>query len=130
MESWFDSPDAESRCGFPGCIGRAFHGGEHEFPPAPVPAPRGPIYTCRECGGRFVIYGQHFEIERHTCGSPACILALSRRQTVSLPVVCRCPQRPWPHEISVHAQLRYEGPRTRWPWTLARSIAELGRETS
>jgi len=40
-------------------------------------------------------------------------------------VLCTCPQRPWPHELSVHRLLRYENryavtnePVMKWPWTL------------
>lgn len=47
------------------------------------------------------------------------------REEIVAPLTCRCPQRPWPHELSVHRLLRYESryaisnePVMKWPWTL------------
>jgi hypothetical protein len=41
------------------------------------------------------------------------------------PLLCRCPQRPWAHEISVHCEIRSEAfnpkLRSRWPWSLCGS---------
>ena len=32
---------------------------------------------------------------------------------------CRCPQRPYPHEIRIHKYLRFETSQgARWPWSL------------
>lgn len=59
------------------------------------------------------------------------------------PLLCTCPQRPTPHELSVHVRVRYEKPGTyfvwdgkqeslvefadsgmRWPWSLKLSVRE------
>lgn len=44
---------------------------------------------------------------------------------VEVPVMCRCPQRPWPHELAVHEHLRFDWAawgagqsKMAWPWTL------------
>jgi len=50
------------------------------------------------------------------------------RMEVEAPLVCRCPQRDYPHELSVHAALRSEwwarDKRERWPWSLMLSPRE------
>ena len=44
------------------------------------------------------------------------------------PLLCRCPQREYPHELSVHAELRSEWFAHRkqlcWPWSLMASSRE------
>jgi hypothetical protein len=59
------------------------------------------------------------------------------------PLLCRCPQRDYPHELSAHSRVRYEKPGTyfvwdgkqeslvefadsgmRWPWSLKLSVRE------
>lgn len=44
------------------------------------------------------------------------------------PLLCRCPQREYPHELSVHAELRSEWfahrKSPRWPWSLMASSRE------
>jgi hypothetical protein len=44
------------------------------------------------------------------------------------PLLCRCPQRDYPHELSVHSLIRYEWwkreLRTLWPWSLMASVRE------
>jgi hypothetical protein len=44
------------------------------------------------------------------------------------PLVCTCPQRPYPHELSVHAELRAEWwpyrHAPKWPWSLMLSVRE------
>lgn len=41
---------------------------------------------------------------------------------IAVSPLCPCPQRPHPHELSIHHQLRYESynpeNRFRWPWVL------------
>lgn len=41
---------------------------------------------------------------------------------IDVPPMCTCPQRSYPHELSVHADLRSESfnprLRQRWPWVL------------
>ena len=116
----FNLEPQESLCGFPGCTAKAFHEGDHTFAEFAHPGPRRqPVFTCSECGSRFVVYGEFNAIELRTCGEQACILSLSRRTMTALPIFCSCPQRRWPHEVSVHRKLRSEGNRHRWPWSLA-----------
>lgn len=44
------------------------------------------------------------------------------------PLLCRCPQRPYPHELSVHRELRSEWWAHKrdlaWPWSLMASLRE------
>lgn len=105
-------------CGFPRCVLEAFHDGDHHLAPIERTVSQ-PVLTCSECGAHFVIYGRVVEIERRTCGDQECLLSYARREAAkqSLVVSCRCAQRPYPHELSVHAAIRYEG-RACWPWTL------------
>jgi hypothetical protein len=46
----------------------------------------------------------------------------SSREVSLLLLMCNCPQRPYPHEITVHDRLRYESydpvRRYCWPWSL------------
>lgn len=49
----------------------------------------------------------------------------SLREQVLQPLVCTCPQRPYPHTLNVHRKIRYESryintnePILKWPWTL------------
>lgn len=112
-------------CDFPRCVLHAFHDGDHEFARA-VPVASGPHYfTCTECGGKFVVYGQRIPGQRNVCDSQECLLSMCRREAVKIPLLCACPQRPFPHELSVHQHLRSESynPRLkyRWPWSLALS---------
>lgn len=85
-----------------------------------------PVYHCVVCGRDFVVYGDVTHPgERRTCDSARCILHLARRDPLPAPLLCTCPQRPWPHELTVHQALRRESydPRLRgrWPWSLAHS---------
>lgn len=45
--------------------------------------------------------------------------------SIVVPLTCRCPQRFYPHEISIHSNLMRESYnpqlRSRWPWSLART---------
>jgi hypothetical protein len=112
-------------CSFPGCILDSFHDGDHAFPP-PKPALGGPRYfTCSECGGQFVVYGERIPGERNVCDSQACLVAMSRRGVAPIPCPCPCAQRSYPHDLRVHKQLRSESydPKLkyRWPWSLALS---------
>lgn len=44
------------------------------------------------------------------------------------PLLCRCPQREYPHELSVHSLIRHEwwrkDLRNQWPWSLMQSRRE------
>ena len=115
-----------TRCDFPRCTLEAFHGGDHEFPkPAPVLASKARYFTCEECGGKFVVYGERVPGERNVCDAQECLLAMCRRDNPDIPLLCPCSQRSYPHELHIHHQLRSESynPKLkyRWPWVLALS---------
>jgi hypothetical protein len=119
-----DFTGPQTRCDFPGCVLASFHDGDHEFA-ASKPRPQGPIYTCIVCRVQFVVYGQTVPGERQVCGARECIelyaKALARLQG-PLPLSCRCPQRDYPHDVTVHLELRNEAynpaRRQHWPWSL------------
>ncbi len=50
------------------------------------------------------------------------------RIEVEVPISCSCPQREYPHDLSVHTQLRGESynPKLKyqWPWSLVLSERE------
>lgn len=93
------------------------------FDPEPKPAKRAtvPILTCPVCRIRFRIYGEIPLGEFWTCGAQECIRLLALDTLKPLALTCACPQRPYPHEVSIHTKLRGEGRRNRWPWALALS---------
>lgn len=116
-----DFSGAPVPCGYPRCTLEAFHEGNHEFP-LPKFAPER-IHVCRECGVRFVIYGEaDSPSDRRICDKPECLLSLASRETFAVPLMCNCPQRPYAHDIAIHALLRQEAfnpkVRYRWPWSL------------
>lgn len=117
----------EVKCDFRGCILNAWHDGDHEF------APRKEIeWTydrhCVVCGVPFTVLGADKAMIFDTCGSHECMLHYARRHGFEVPLVCRCPQREYPHELSVHHELRGESynPKLkfRWPWSLMLSQRE------
>jgi len=114
-------------CDFKGCVLETWHDGEHEF------AAKKPIeWTydrhCVVCGVPFTVIGADKSMVFHTCGQEACMLHYARRFGFPAPLLCRCPQRPYPHELSVHAELRSEWwahkKDLRWPWSLMASVRE------
>jgi hypothetical protein len=50
------------------------------------------------------------------------------REPYFAPLLCRCPQREYPHELSIHSLIRHEWwkkeLRTSWPWSLMASSRE------
>lgn len=62
-----------------------------------------------------------------TCGESACVLHFARHHAKSIPLMCGCSQRPYPHEVRVHDSLRSEAYnprlRNRWPWSIATARA-------
>lgn len=48
------------------------------------------------------------------------------RESYLAPLLCTCPQREHPHELSIHALIRHEWwkkeLRTSWPWSLMASV--------
>jgi hypothetical protein len=113
-----------SGCDFPKCALEAFHEGNHE-PAKPAPRPQ-PVLHCVVCGRGFIVFGDLAHPRPRTCGEQACVLHMLRRETPEfLPAVCSCRQRPYPHELAIHAQIRAESfnpkLRFRYPWALCLS---------
>lgn len=115
-------------CDFPGCVRECFHDGDHEF--AAQKVQWNYDRHCVVCGVPFMIIGP---IDKNypadTCGSEACLLHYARRWScATAPLICRCPQRDYPHELSVHALIRSEWWRKElrgaWPWSLMASVRE------
>jgi hypothetical protein len=112
------------RCDFPGCTLNAWHEGEHSLF-VPKPPERHFDRVCKECGHAFAVpWGAQY-LPHDTCGSPECILSASKRDPITIPVFCPCPQRPYPHELAIHFELRSEAYnpkfKFRWPWSLCLS---------
>jgi hypothetical protein len=113
-------------CDFRGCILEAWHDGEHRF------APREIQWTydrhCVVCGVPFTVIGADKAMKFDTCGSAECLLHYSRRYSLEAPLVCRCPQRSYPHDLSIHGLIRSEWwnkeLRSKWPWSLMASVRE------
>jgi hypothetical protein len=112
-------------CDFPKCVLDAFHNGDHEFCREAAlqsrPRPQ-PVLHCVACGRGFIVYGDLAHPIPRTCGSQECILHLARREAAPVPVVCTCRQRPYAHELPIHAQIASESfnpkLRFRYPWSL------------
>jgi hypothetical protein len=132
-------PGPPAPCGYPGCSLAAFHDGDHDLPPPARPAPGKAwedVRRCLICGTPFVVYGERIPGAARLCGSQACLVEQVRRESWGAvePLRCSCPQRPYPHELSVHTKIRHERPGTyllyedlsvrfapeglRWPWSL------------
>lgn len=114
-------------CDYPKCILAAFHDGEHQF------APKKEIQWsydrhCVVCGVPFTVMGADKAMIFDTCGSEACLLHYARRFGFEVPLVCRCPQRDYPHELAIHSLIRHEWwrkeLREKWPWSLMASRRE------
>ena len=114
-------------CDFPGCTLTAFHDGDHSLF-APKPPERHFQRVCKFCHNAFVVYAGAQYLPHETCGSPDCILRAAKRDPITIPVSCRCLQRPYPHELTIHSEIRREAfnPKLRntWPWSLMQSTRE------
>lgn len=113
-------------CDFPRCTLNAFHEGDHHVLPKPIELISRPReFTCSECGGRFVVYGERIPGARNVCDSQECLLSMCHKENAEIPLLCPCSQRNYPHEMHIHNQLRSESynPKLkfRWPWSLALS---------
>lgn len=112
-------------CDFPGCVLTAFHEGNHT--PAEKKAPIQWSYDrhCVVCGVPFTVLGAEAKQIFSTCGSQECILHFARHHATEAPLLCRCPQREFPHELTIHFELRTEAynPKFKfvWPWSLCAS---------
>jgi len=113
-------------CDFPGCILDAWHGGDHKFPQPKLPLGKRAedIRRCVICGAGFVVFNELDYLSIRTC-SHDCLLINSIREACELPLLCKCPQRSYPHELSAHVELRSESYnpnlKHRWPWSLCLS---------
>ena|ERR1051326_6890991 len=100
------------------------------------PANHGYEFHCVVCGRHMVRYADPamHAISPDLCDSPLCLDHWCRSQPIPPQVpVCSCSQRPYPHEITVHLQLRSESYNPKlyftWPWSLMLSDrAELSTE--
>jgi len=83
---------------------------------------------CVVCGQPFTFYAAPNYPAPDTCGSQECLLHYARHFAFAAPLLCRCPQRDYPHELSVHSLIRSEwwakDKRDRWPWSLMQSLRE------
>jgi hypothetical protein len=120
-------------CDFPGCVLDAYHDGDHSLF-VPKPPERHFQRVCKFCHNAFVVYAGAQYLPQETCGSPDCILRAAKRDPITIPVLCTCAQRPYPHEVGIHAKirterpgayldyydsmLRFSEPGMRWPWSL------------
>lgn len=93
-------------------------------PPAPRPAPtKGPRrFLCLICKRPVLVYGEPGAYPNDLCDSQECLLAWCATSAFVVPLLCRCPQRPYSHELKVHSSVRVESynPKLkhRWPWSL------------
>lgn len=121
-------------CDFRGCVLEAWHDGDHQLAKPKPKFSRDRIHTCKACGANFVIYGEDREpsplSDRETCGKQECVLALAKLEArfSEAPLMCRCPQRSYPHELSIHSEIRFEWWAHKqnlcWPWSLMASKRE------
>lgn len=113
-------------CDFRGCVLEAWHDGNHDFGPQAIQW----TYDrhCVVCGVPFTILGADKSYIADTCGSAECLLHYARRWTFAIPVLCRCPQWPYAHELAIHHDVRSESYnpkfKFRWPWSLCLSVRE------
>lgn len=118
----------EVRCDFRGCILNAWHDGDHEFEQQKKPIAWTYDRHCVVCGIPFTVIGVDKSLVADTCGSEACLLRYAHRFRFPTPLVCRCPQRDYPHELSVHTEIRSEWwahkRNLSWPWSLMASVRE------
>ena len=114
-------------CDFPGCTLDAFHDGEHLMAKPPAEFPKGGYhFICIICKTPMVAYGERKMYTANLCDSEECLRAWC---LISGPnkflVMCGCPQRPYAHELSIHAEIKREAynPAVRysWPWSLTLS---------
>jgi hypothetical protein len=129
-----DFTGPQTRCDYPGCIGDAFHDGEHRFAPKKREVEFHYDRHCIVCGASFMVIGAPTGYPAATCGDQACIERYARHHTTAIPVTCSCAQRPYPHELAVHTKIgaervgvyfdyydnaiRFAPEGMRWPWSL------------
>lgn len=68
------------------------------------------------------------QMDAHRAEVTAAHLATAH-SAIEVSLTCRCPQRFYPHELSVHSNLMRESYnpqlRSRWPWSLARTMEAI-----
>lgn len=96
-------------------------------PPKPAVKSAAIRYHCVVCGRHMISYGEH-AYTPSICDSEDCLLHWAIRTAPALTPLCSCPQREYPHELSVHRELKSESynpaNRFRWPWSLVLSARE------
>jgi hypothetical protein len=110
-------------CGFPGCVLESFHDGDHDFAKPAPPVNRGYHFRCLICKTPMVAYGERKMYTTDLCESEECLRAWCLISgPLDSPVMCGCPQRPYAHDVAIHAEIRREAfnPKVRcsWPWSL------------
>lgn len=114
-------------CDFRCCILEAWHDGDHQFAP-PKEIQWQYDRHCVVCGISFIVFGADKAMTFDTCGRQECLLRYARRFGFEVALLCPCPQRPYPHELSIHTQTRQESynPKLKfvWPWSLCLSRRE------
>jgi len=105
-------------CDFPGCVLDAFHDGDHMRQTAPAKE-TGYRFRCMICKTPMVAYGERKMYTADLCDSEECLRAWCLISgPLEIPVMCGCPQRPYAHDVSVHAEIRREAfnPQVRYSW--------------
>lgn len=114
-------------CDFRGCILEAWHDGDHQLA-KPKPIEWTYDRHCVVCGVPFTVIGADKSLVVHTCGQEECLAHYARRFGFETPLLCRCPQREYPHELSIHSEIRSEWwahkQNLSWPWSLMASKRE------
>jgi hypothetical protein len=110
-------------CDFPKCVLDAFHTGNHEFEqPKPIVVSSGRRYRCTICKCAVIKYGEYVPGSADLCDSQECLRAWCIITSNEAPLLCPCPQRSYPHELAIHAQIASEAfnpkLRFRYPWSL------------
>ena len=106
-------------CGYPRCVLDAFHEGDHAFGVEVVEKhfQEAGIPTKRKGGDLYV-----------QCSDATFDYLTGERASYFAPMLCRCPQREYPHELSIHSLIRHEWwkkeLRDKWPWSLMASVRE------
>ena len=117
-------------CDFPGCTAGAFHEGEHQFLSQQEKNERlAAAVTSYGVGTRsYNRSPERLEVDRQRAEATARYESAAHHHEITLPIYCSCPQRPYPHELSIHSEIRQESfnpkLRTRWPWSLMQSSRE------
>ena len=128
-----DYSGPEVPCDFPGCTKHAFHEGDHEFlSQAELNERAAAAVTSYGVGTRsYNRSAEKREMDRQQQIATARYEAQSH-EPIEVALTCCCPQRSYPHELSIHFDLRSESynpaRRFRWPWALC--LSERGEPSA